>query len=311
MKKITALLLFISILKFTSAQVDLENMVDENPSDTKEFVSATFKGFKVINAQSNETAKKHNLFFNITHRFGDAATSDAKHTLFGFDNAADIRFSFDYGLTDRLQIGIGRSKGIDPYAELYDGNIKFKLLQQTINNKMPLSVTLFAVAAVSGQTPNTDLSNDASFQNFSQRWSYVVEAIVARKFSPSISFELLPAYLHRNYVLYGDENDVFSLGAGARVKLTKRFAIIADYYHIFSPFRMNANASDGSQLYFDPLSVGIEIETGGHVFTINFTNSRGILENSYLTATKSNWLDGEFRFGFNISRNFVLGGKKW
>lgn len=317
MKKYLPVAILLSVLLYAlpsfAQEPDLSAIVNQNAEPvTKEYVSATFKGFRIINAQTNETAKKHNLHFNIAHRFGDiAATGAGIHTFFGLDAATDVRFSFDYGVTDRLQLGVGRSKGIDPYNQLYDGNVKFRLLRQTADNKMPLSITLFGIAAITGRKASTDSTSDASFANTSQRMSYVTQVIIARKFSQSISLELVPSYLHRNYVAFDDENDMFSLGIGGRVKLTKRFSIIADYFHNFSKLRMDAKDADGKMVYYDPLSVGIEIETGGHVFTINFTNSTGILENLYLPFSRSNWLDGEFRFGFNISRNFVIGGKSW
>lgn len=310
---VLSLVLILNVKLLFAQEPDLSTIVDQNSEPaTKEYVSATFKGFRLINAQTNETAKKHNLHFNIAHRFDDIAAPGAGiHTFFGLDNATDIRFSFDYGITDRLQAGVGRSKGIDPYNQLYDGNIKYRLLRQTTDNKMPLSLTLYGLAGITGRPASTDSTSDASFQNTSQRMSYVVQTIVARKFSQSFSLELVPTWTHRNYVSFDDENDMFSLGIGARMKITKRFAIIADYFHNFSDLRSNSKDANGDKVYYDPLSIGVEIETGGHVFTINFTNSKGILENLYLPFTYSNWLDGEFRFGFNISRNFVIGGKSW
>ena len=317
MKKISTLLLLFAGLLFSlrlaAQETDLSAIVDENSkSDEKEYVSATFKGFRIVNAQTNETAKKRNLHFNIAHRFGDmAGDAGGISTFYGFDNAADIRFSFDYGVTDRLQLGVGRSKGIDAYTQLYDANIKFRLLQQTVDNKMPLSITLYGVAGITGRAASTDSTSDASFQNTAQRMSYVSQAIIARRFSPGFSLEVLPTWTHRNYVSYEDQNDMFSLGIGARLKLSNRFALIADYFYNFSSYRNDALDANGDKIYYNPLSFGVEIETGGHVFTINFTNSTGTLENLYLPFTKSNWLDGEFRIGFNIARNFVVGGKGW
>lgn len=317
MKKIFTLLLCLAgslITASVSAQeTDLSALVDENSStEEREYVSATFKGFRIINAQTNETAKKRNLYFNIAHRFGDmAGDAGGISTFYGFDNAADIRFSFDYGISDRLQVGVGRSKGIDAYTQLYDGNIKFRLLRQTTDSKMPLSITLYGVAGITGRPASTDSTSDASFQNTAQRMSYVSQAIIARRFTPGISVELLPTWTHRNYVSYADQNDMFSLGIGGRVKLSKRFALIADYFYNFSSYRDDAVDANGNKVYYNPLSVGVEIETGGHVFTINFTNSTGTLENLFLPFTKSNWLDGEFRIGFNIARNFVIGSKGW
>jgi hypothetical protein len=207
---------------------------------------------------------------------------------------------------------VGRSKGLEPYKELYDGNIKYKLLQQTTDNKMPLSVTLYGVAAVSGRKSSTDSTSDAYFEeSFARRWSYVTQAVIARKFSPGISVLVIPSWSHRNYVDFADENDMFSLGVGARIKLTSRMAFIFDYYHSFSAYRADSEDSDGDKVFYDPLSVGIEFETGGHVFQLMFTNSEGILENSFLPYTRSNWLDGEFRWGFNLTRNFTIGGGNW
>ncbi len=300
-------------LSLFAQEPDLSAIVDKNSeSTTKEYVTATFKAFRLINAQTNETAKKRNLHFNIAHRFGDLASPGAGiRSFFGFDAATDIRFSFDYGITDNLQLGIGRSKGVDAYTQLYDANVKYRLLAQTTDNKMPVGLTLYGVAAITGRSASTDSTSDASFQNISQRMSYVTQAIITRKFSQSISLELIPSWIHRNFVSFNDENDMFSLGAGARIKLTRRFAIIADYFYNFSKFRMNEVDVNGNSLYFDPLSLGVEIETGGHVFTINFTNSTGLLENCFLPFTRSNWLDGQFRLGFNIARNFVIGEKSW
>ena len=312
-KTVSILAILLCIIQFVNAQDDLADLVNKNAEpETKEYVSATFKGLRIINVQTIETAKKHNLQFNIQHRFGDVAgTGGGIHTLYGLDQAPDIRFSFDYGITDRLQVGIGHSKGFEPYKELVDGNLKFKLLRQTTSNSMPLSVTLYGVAGVSIQKSSTDTTSDYYFEdNFSHRLSYVTQAVIARKFTPGISFELLPTWVHRNFVSFDEPNDFFSLGAGLRAKFSKRFSFVADYYHNFNSYYSTEKDANGKTVYYDPLSVGVEIETGGHVFQLMFTNSTGILENLYLPFTKSNWADGGFRWGFNITRNFVLGGKR-
>jgi hypothetical protein len=294
----------------TSLAQDLSDIVNATQNNSHDKVTATFKGFRIVNLQTIETAKKHNLFFNIAHRFGDlAGDAGGISSFYGFDNSSDIRTSFDYGITDRLQAGIGRSKGIDPLKELYDANLKFKLLEQTTDGKLPFSVTVFGSAAITGRKASVDSTSDASFSKTPQRLSYVTQLLIAKKFSPGFSLQIAPTWSHRNYVAFADENDLFAIGAGGRLKLTSRFAIIADYYYDFSEFRKNARDAEGNPVYYDPLSVGVEIETGGHVFTINFTNATGIVENLYLPFTTSNWLDGEFRLGFNIARNFVIGSK--
>ncbi|MCS6992159.1 MAG: DUF5777 family beta-barrel protein [Chitinophagales bacterium] len=296
------------------AQDELSVLADQLDETEAEPVLATFKAFRLINAQTNETAKAHNLHFNIAHRFGTVFTEQKLnlHSFFGLDQAPDIRFSFDYGFTDRLQIGVGRSKGLEPYTELYDGNVKYRLLWQTTDNRIPLSVTFYGVAAVTTRKSSSDSTSDAYYQdNFAHRWSYVTQIIIARKFSADVSLMLLPTWTHRNYVYYKDQNDLFSLGIGGRIKLTKRTALVADYFYNFSDYRRYETDESGKKLFYNPLSIGVEIETGGHVFGLTFTNAAGILENSFLPATKSNWLDGEFRWGFNLTRNFVLGQKGW
>ena len=314
MRKAIYIFVILTIISHIAvAQDDLSDIVNKNADQPKkEFVTATFKGLRIINAQTIETAKKHNMQFNIQHRFGDiAGTGGGIHTFFGLDAATDIRFSFDYGITDRLQVGVGRSRGIYPYRELYDGNLKFKLLRQTTNGSMPLSITLYGVAAATGSRSDTAQTSETHFKNFSYRMSYVSQMIIARKFTPGFSLELLPTYMHRNYVAYDDVNDMFFLGAGARLKLTKRFAIITDYFHDFrSPYAATDTAKT-NRLHYDPLSVGVEIETGGHVFQLTFTNATGILENTFLPFTTTSWTKGQFRWGFNLTRNFVIGGKNY
>ena len=150
---------------------------------------------------------------------------------------------------------------------------------------------------------STDSTSAANFRNFGHRMSYVAQAIIARKFSKSISIALHPTYVHRNFVAAGDENSLFALGIGGRFKFSKRFGIIIEYFYPFSKLRHDQNSMF---TYNDPLSIGVELETGGHIFHINFTNSEGILANDWIPYTRGSWLDGGFRFGFTISRRFVI-----
>ena len=152
---------------------------------------------------------------------------------------------------------------------------------------------------------STDSTSVTSFPKFAHRVSYVVQPIIARKFSKGFSLQMMPTYVYRNFVPFNDENGIFAMGAGGRLKITKRTAIIAEYYYVFSNYRKDLLVDD-KKVYFNPIAIGFEIETGGHVFHMNFTNSRGILENQFLPYTKSSWAAGEFRFGFNISRVFYI-----
>ena len=300
---------FLLALSFNSFSQDLTDVFG-NETTGKIPVTATFKGLKVINAQSNETLKKKSLMFNIAHRFGDmGGYAGGAHTLYGFDASTDIRFSFDYGVTNNFQIGIGRAKGIEPMQEFYDLNLKYKLLQQTTDNKTPFSVTLFGMGGATTRVASSDPTSPAYFGStsaFAHRLSYTSQIILSYKYNSKFSIAVIPSYNHRNLVDYLDKNDLLSVGSAIRFKFTKRFALVADYFYNFSDYRNTTTNSAGDKVFYNPLGLGLELETGGHVFTVNFTNSTGITENEFLPYTESNWLKGQFRLGFNISRNFAL-----
>lgn len=291
---------FLSFLTITlNAQDDLLQMLEEEVTqeNSSEKVIATFKGKKLINANTIETTKKKTLDFNITHRFGDMliGKADGHHTMWGLDNATNIRFSLDYGITDKLSVGVGRSKT----QEHIDGNIKYRFLEQK-QNGIPLSAAYYTNMAFSAiaNIPGDELAN---------RFSYTHQLIVASKISPSISLQILPTLVHRNFVYKKavhpknnatDDHSLFALGFAGRFKFTKRAAFVIDYFLPFSNYRASGNG------YYNALGLGIEIETGGHVFLVNFTNSAGIIENDFLPHTRSSWADGQYKLGFNISRVF-------
>lgn len=299
------------------AQDDMLSLLDSaGGKKVHEKVIATFKGSKIINAQTTETVKAKTMDFCVAHRFGNigSPSGGGVHTLYGFDNSADIRISFDFGITDNLTLGVGRSK----QGELLDGSVKYRILTQTSDNHVPLSMAFYGCMSYNPQTASQFYSGMAPTKNFKQndihRFAYTSQLILARKFGSRFSMEILPTYQHRNFVLaninpdngYEETNDLMAIGGGFRLKLTKRVSIIADYYHIFSKYRMNNSINP----FYAPLALGVEIETGGHVFHLNFTNAAGIIENNYIPNTTDNWLKGGYKFGFNISRVFNLGGRK-
>jgi hypothetical protein len=234
--------------------------------------------------------------------------------LYGFDNSSDIRIGFDFGITDNLTIGFGRSKE----KELLDASFKYRFLTQTTDNHIPLSLALYGNMAYNPQDATQFYSGTVADSTFHQkdvhRGSYCAQLLIARKFGSRFSFELAPTYVHRNFVaayvnpdnLAEETNDLVSVGVGGRIKITKRISFIADYFYTFSKYRTGNSANP----FYMPLAVGMEIETGGHVFHVNFTNATGILENNFIPNTTDNWLDGGFKFGFNISRVFNIGGRK-
>lgn len=277
-------------INVATAQTDLDSFLIKDNTPT--YVIASFKATRIVNAHSIETVRKGVLDFRITHHFGDVGgASGGAHTLYGFDNASDIRFGFEYGITDRFTAGFGRSK----VAENLDFFLKYRLLRQTADNRMPISLTLFADMALTPQ------KNPLIYSEFANRMSYVYQALIARKFSNALTLQVMPLYLHRNFVTNPkDHNDLFSLGFGGRIKLTKRFALLGDVYYNFSNYLTPSNS------FYLPIGIGVEIETGGHVFQMFFTNNAAIIENSYLAGTTTSWAKSEFRIGFTISRDFAF-----
>jgi len=316
-KKIVSLSVLVFLCLSVFAQEDMLSLLDsDGGKKTHDKTIATFKDSKIINVQTTETVKKGTTSFNISHRFGNigVASNGGGHTLYGLDNITDVRIGFDFGITDNLTLGIGRSK----QGELIDALAKYRILSQTTDNHVPFSLAFYGCAGYNPQLPLQFYNGMAETLGFQQkteyRFSYVGQLIIARKFGWRLSLELLPTYMHRNFVVANvnpangakETNDLMSIGGGARFKISQRVAIIADYYYTFSEYRMN----NPNKAFFSPLGLGIEIDTGGHIFHLTFTNCAGIIENNYLPNTTDNWLKGGFKFGFNVSRVFNLGHKK-
>jgi hypothetical protein len=287
------------------AQDDLLDLAMKQLPDKPEKTIATFKTTKLVNAHTNETLHGRTLDFRVGHRFGNVGQEShgGIHTFYGLDASTDIRIAFEYGVTDRLMCGVSRSKR----NENYEGLLKFRLLEQTTGRGMPLAVTLFANTALSGVR-----APDGLFPKTTDRLSYTFQAIVARKFSDRISVMLLPTLVHRNYI-YGhlndiavsaddNKNDLYALGIGGRFRFTKSASVVIDYFHNFDRFRKPGNEYG----FYQPLGAGVEIETGGHVFTVTFTNAQGIIENDYIPNTTDDWGSGGFKFNFTISRIFRI-----
>jgi predicted porin len=303
---------FLTLFSLSSfAQDNLEKeLATPNPGHQK--VKSTFKSTKLINGHSNETLYKSDFDFKVDHRFGDIAGKNGGiQQFFGIDNSTDIRIGFEYGLSDRLTVGLARAKGATAVRQLYEGSLKFRLLEQTMDDQIPIAVTLFGSNTIAAVKASTDPTSPIAYSNLSDRMNYVGQVIIARKFSPKLSFEVLPTYIHRNYTAFRDQNTLFAIGAGGRMKFSKRMALVVDY---FLPFR---NSADKAYLeaanavkFYDPLGVGLEIETGGHVFHINFTNATAIEEMQLIPSTTSSWTKGQYRWGFSIARRFSFAKKE-
>ena len=291
-----SLALVLSMIPFSIlAQDDLMDLLNKNAPAEINFTTATFKSTRIMNGHSIERMHPGQLDFRISHRFG--RLNSGAYELWGLDQA-NIHFSLEYGILKWLMIGVGRGT----YEKTYDGFAKFTILRQSTGAKeMPVSLSAFSSVAI-----NSLKWTDPERTNyFSSRLSYVAQVLVARKFSPSLSFQLTPSYVHRNMVSTElDPNDLFAIGAGGRMKLSKRVSFNAEYYLLANPKEYM------SQQIYNPLSVGFDIETGGHVFQIIFTNSVAMIEKGFIGETTGSWGKGDIHLGFNISRVFNLKKQK-
>ncbi len=284
------LTLILSALTLTlSAQESLLDLLPEE-EPTVNYATAGFKTTRIINGHSFEMNSEGVLDFKISHRFG--RLNGGAYELFGLD-AASIRIGLDYGVTPWLNVGVGRSS----VGKMYDGFMKVKFLrQQTGKRNIPISMLWVSDMAVSSlRNTNSDLD---PYLN-SHRLFYTHQLIVGRKFTEGFSLQFMPSLVHRNLVLTrAESNDVIVLGVGGRLKLSKRVALNMEYYYTL-PNQLDPR-------YTNSLSIGFDIETGGHVFQLHFTNSTGMVENAFMTETTGDWLNGDIHFGFNVSRVFTV-----
>ncbi|MCH2225116.1 MAG: DUF5777 family beta-barrel protein [Crocinitomicaceae bacterium] len=264
-------------------------------------VQETFNGTRVVNGHSVETLKKNVLQFRIEHRFGDVAGANGGvQQFFGFDQAADIRFALEYGISDKWMIGLARNKGTGaPYRSLLDGFTKYRVLSQTKGAGMPISLSLLGASTLTYMKATEDLTQVASFPKFSHRLAYTTQVLISKKFGERFSLQLMPTYVHRNLVDIDDVNGLFAIGGAANFKISKSFGLITEYYHAIHAGGIRENN-------LNSLSFATEYVTNGHIFKINLTNSRGFTESQFIPYTYSDWLKGEFRLGFSITRNFKL-----
>ena len=274
------------------AQEDLLGEL-EKQSDTRPLpITATFKSTRIINGHSVETVKRNHLDFRISHRFG--RLNSGAYELFGLDQAS-MRLGFEYGVTDDLMIGVGRSGE----QKAFDFFGKYKLLKQT-PERIPVSVTLFGSTVIRTQESFVPGETYSS----ADRLTYTGQVLIARKFSERLSLQLSPTYLYRNRPeLEADARILWALGVGGRLKVSKRVSINADYFYAF---RQEPNDLP----YHNSLALGVDIETGGHVFQLHFTNSLGMIEKQFIGETTGAWDRGDIHYGFNISRTFSFNKKK-
>ncbi len=276
-------------------------IVSFNASSQDTRVFNTFHTTRVISSHSTETLWKNELDFRVGHRFGDiAGTNGGPSTMFGIDNSSDIAVGFEYGVTNLFNIGLTRYKGAGPYRQLFEGYAKYKFIQQK-TDKSPVSLVGVAKINATAMPASLDSTSPTSFTDFTSRISYSYQLLIARKFSERFSLQLMPTFVHRNYVAFYDNNQTAALGAGFRLQLTKMIGVIGEYHFVF-----NKPETTNHPPVFDPFGFAVEFNTGGHIFQLNITNSRGFGEAQYIPSTFSDASAGQVRFGFTISRIFKL-----
>lgn len=286
---------FALLLSFSlNGQDDLLDLLNQQEKPVTNYTIASFKSTRIVSGHSIETNAKGVLQFLIGHRFG--RLNSGWRELYGIDNAT-IRLGFEYGLLDNLNIGVGRSS----FQKMFDGTLKWKMLrQQSGATNFPFTVTWVSTMYVS----STEWANPDRTNYFTSRLSYHHALLIGRKFKDLLSIQLMPTAVHRNLVpTETDKNTIFSLGVGSSIRLNGSLRLNAEYYYILP----NQISSDiGGEKVTNSLSVGVDLETGGHVFQIHLSNSRGMTEKYLIGETTGNWLDGDIHFGFNVSRVFTV-----
>lgn len=285
-------LLLVNIL-FAQDTTDLMKLLElemESTKETTRYTTATFKTTRLINGHTVENVAKGVLDIKISHRFGNL--NDGGYELFGLDKAT-MRMGGDYGITPYLMVGIGRST----YQKTYDAFFKLKILRQSTGKRnMPITLSYLPTIAL-----RTLKFEDPTIKNYyTSRLFFTHQLIIGRKFSEGTSLQIMPTFVHQNLAVAAtDPNDMYSIGIGGRQKLTKRVSLNFEYYYQLTDYKIPGTSNS--------LSIGFDIETGGHVFQLHFTNSQGMNERSFITDTNGKWEKGDILFGFNISRVFTIG----
>ena len=282
------------LLAFHAGSQDLLAELDKQMPKTPEYTTATFKGTRLVNGQTVETKGRGALEFIFAHRFGPI--SSGAYELYGLDQAY-VRLGLEYGITDRLGAGIGRNSE----DKTMDAYLRYKLLRQRSDvSSSPVTITAFGIAAVKTSPRSEDATYDIQFED---RLSYTGQLLIARKFNSSLSLQVVPTFVHKNAVDRSiEQNNQAALGFGGRLKLTRSVALTTEYYYRF-------NVPPGNP-YYNPLGFGVDIETGGHIFQLVMTNSRGLTERAFITETAGDFFKGDISFGFNVTRTFQLKKQK-
>ncbi len=311
MKKLIFILVLIP--GFLFAQDDLLGELDKQ-TKTTDYAFATFKGTRLGNGHTVETKGKNTLEFIFQHRFG--AISGGAYEMFGLDQAY-VRLALDYGITNNLSVSIGRNS----FDKTMDGFVKYKVLRQSKGERnFPVTVTALVSAAYK-LSPKTNEEISPDFKNV-DRLSYTAQLLIARKFTPKFSFQIMPTFVHKNSINFDDEtaeHDQIALGFGGRFKVSRSIALTGEYYANFNRGKYIYEYVPGTvpgtivpvyRPYQNSLCLGIDIETGGHVFQLLLTNAIGLNERAFITETRDDFFAGDIHLGFNVTRTFQLKKKQ-
>jgi len=276
------------------AQEDLMKELEKSEKPQTSYATSTFKGTRLVNGQTVETKGKGALEFIFAHRFG--AINTGIYNFYGLDNA-HVRIGLEYGVTDRLGVSIGRSSE----DKTIDGFLRYKILRQSSGvENIPVTITAYGNAACKTSPAKADATYPITLTD---RMAYTGQLLIARKFSSQFSMQLMPTVVHKNTVDKSiEKNDQVLLGLGTRTKVTRSMSLTAEYYYRFDVMDTNP--------YYNAAGLGIEFETGGHVFQLVLSNTQGINERALLTEATGNIGKGAIHLGFNVTRTFQVKKQK-
>jgi len=287
MKKILTFVLVFFAFGFITAQDDLLNQLDAEKSDVKEIETSTFKGLQICNMQSTKLTAKGEWYMLVSHRFGDL--TNGFDNFFGLDNAL-TKFGGIYGVSDWLSLGASRHT----YHKTYELTAKYKLANQEISG-FPVTIVGYNTMDINSEKKDATMPG----LKFNHRLAYTTQLLISRKFSDSFSLELTPIYVHKNlYDGIKDQKSTLLLGSGARYKVAKRLSVNLEY-----AARLNL-PEESVSMYQNPLTIGLDIETGGHVFQLVLSNSQPMNDVAVYTNALGDWNGGSIYFGFNMYRVF-------
>ena len=312
----------------TTGNADVSKETNKKKWPGDETALRIFYGQRLIDAKTVEVLPKGIMAFTVVHTFGDVAGDNGgTYNFFGLDEVSDAQIGFQIGLTNRLNLvlqhtvgnqsgergdtipGGNGNKQIFLVGHFYEAGLKYQFLRQDANGD-PFSLTAYGNIVSSGEHLSKEGDNvlpnhESSFIGSSDRLSEMLQLMLARRFG-AVSLQISGTFIHTDLVIPGDQDNLFAIGGAVRLPLTKSVFIISDYFHSFrSDESITAWRNRGNGFNFhDVFGVGVEILTAGHVFHVNFTNARNILENRFLAHTTDSWGKGQFRWGFTLTRNF-------